>query len=88
MDSSTQEIEQESVMKREKRRLSSEANHFNGWQFTEMFKYESEEETSIIGMREDYTYGTKKDASREKIEELTNLCKELIEKTKNIIFNN
>ena len=31
MDSSTQEIEQESVMKREKRRLSSEANHFNGW---------------------------------------------------------
>ena len=31
MDSSTQEIGQESVMKREKRRLSSEANHFNGW---------------------------------------------------------
>ncbi|PIN88764.1 hypothetical protein COU61_03585, partial [Candidatus Pacearchaeota archaeon CG10_big_fil_rev_8_21_14_0_10_35_13] len=31
VDSSTQEIEQESVMKREKRRLSSEANHFNGW---------------------------------------------------------
>jgi len=31
MDFSTLEKEQESVMKQEKRRLSSEANHFNDW---------------------------------------------------------
>lgn len=55
--------------------------------FIEMFKYEAtqkSEESSIIGMREDYTYGTKKDASKEKIEELKELCIELIEETKTI----
>ena len=57
--------------------------------FIEMFKYEDEqknEESSLIGLREDYTYGTKKDASKEKIEELKGLCIDLIEETK-IIYN-
>lgn len=60
--------------------------------FVEMFKYEDngkekdENIESIIEMREDYTYGTKKDASKEKIDEFTLLCKELIERTKNIVF--
>jgi len=55
--------------------------------YIEMFKYESEaQEDSIIEMREDYTYGTKTEASREKIEELTKLCKELIEITKKIVY--
>ncbi len=56
--------------------------------FIEMFKYEDNEDdiNSIIQMREDYTYGTKKNASKEKTDELTVLCKELIEKTKEIVF--
>ena len=57
--------------------------------FIQMFKYENNKDNdtdSIIEMREDYTYGTKKDASKEKTDELTILCKELIEKTKKIVL--
>ncbi len=55
--------------------------------FLEAFKYETQEnEKSVIGMREDYTYGTRKEVSKDKIEWLTKLCKELIDETKNIIL--
>ena len=56
--------------------------------FIDMFKYKEGEEKrdSIIEMREDYTYNTKLSFNEEKIEELINICKNLIEITKEIIF--
>ena len=59
--------------------------------FIDMFKYkESEEEKkdSIIEMREDYTYSTKRSFNETKINTFIEMCKELIEITKEIIFEN
>ena len=59
--------------------------------FIDMFKYkESEEEKkdSIIEMREDYTYSTKRSFNETKINALIEMCKELIDITKEIIFKN
>ncbi len=59
--------------------------------FIDIFKYkESEEEKkdSIIEMREDYTYSTKLSFDKAKLNALIEMCKELIEITKEIIFKN
>jgi len=42
---------------------------------------------SIIDMREDYTYSAKISVEKEKIEELITICQELLEKTKENIYN-
>ena len=59
--------------------------------FIEMMKYKDdqsdEEYPSIIDMREDYTYSSKISVEKEKIEELTLACQELMEKTKEIIYS-
>ncbi|MEK6924668.1 MAG: hypothetical protein AABW71_00335 [Nanoarchaeota archaeon] len=57
--------------------------------FIEMMKYKDEQKEdmySIIEMREDYTYSSKVSVEEEKIEELVTTCKELLEKTKEIIY--
>ena len=56
--------------------------------FIELFKYEEEEaqESSAIDMREDSTYGIKIAANEKKIDELLIMCKELIDKTKEIVY--
>lgn len=57
--------------------------------FIKMFKYAEtaeEKEDSLIELREDYTYSTKVIFSKEKIEELMMLCKELIDTTRQIVF--
>ena len=56
--------------------------------FINMFKYKEDEEgrDSLIEMREDYTYNTKLSFNRAKIDVLIEMCKELIDITKEIIF--
>jgi uncharacterized protein (UPF0332 family) len=56
--------------------------------FIDLFKYESETQQmdSAIEMREDYTYGIKTKVDEKKIEENVLLCKELIDKTKIIVY--
>jgi len=58
--------------------------------FLEIMKYKDEQKdgkyTSLIDMREDYTYSAKISVEREQIDELILVCRELIEKTKQIIF--
>ena len=58
--------------------------------FIEMMKYKEDQEDkgypSMIDMREDYTYSAKISVEKEKIDSLTLICKELIEKTKEIIY--
>lgn len=59
-------------------------------EFIEMFKYkedETEREESVIEMREDYTYSAKISMSKEKIEDLTMKCSNLIDKTRKIAFD-
>ena len=59
--------------------------------FIDMFKYKKSEEenkNSIIEMREDYTYSTKRSFNETKINALIEMCRELIEITKVIIFKN
>ncbi len=55
-------------------------------------KYQDEQKNekypSLIDMREDYTYSAKISVEKEQIDELILVCKELIEKTKQIIFTN
>jgi len=57
--------------------------------FIKMFKYaetEEEKDNSLIELREDYTYSTKVIFSKEKIDGLMILCKELIDSTRQIVF--
>lgn len=58
--------------------------------FIELFMYNNEEESnkndSIIDLRENYTYGVKVSIEEVKIDELILLCRELIEKTKEIVY--
>ena len=56
--------------------------------FIELFKYEDREaqEGSAIDIREASTYGVKIAANEKKIEELLTMCKELIDKTKDIVY--
>ena len=58
--------------------------------FIELLKYEEMEEikeNSIIELREDYTYGVQISVKDEvKVNELKNICKELIDITKEIIY--
>lgn len=57
--------------------------------FIDMFKYREDDEEkkdSIIEMREDYTYSTKRSFNEEKINELINTCKKLIDISRKIIF--
>lgn len=57
--------------------------------FLRYFMYEDEEkEDSIIELREDYTYGIKKEADKDKIDFFIKECKELIDITKEIIYSN
>ncbi|MEK6916068.1 MAG: hypothetical protein AABW89_06015 [Nanoarchaeota archaeon] len=59
--------------------------------FVEMMRYKDEQKeqeyTSIIDMREEYTYSAKVSVEKEKIDELILVCQELIEKTKEIIYS-
>ena len=58
-------------------------------EFIEMFKYQDdgkEKENSIIEMREDYTYSAKISMNKEKIDDLTQKCKDLIDMTRKIVF--
>ena len=56
--------------------------------FIDMFKYKEKEKkgNSVIEIREDYAYSTKISFNRIKIDELIKMAKELIELTKNIIY--
>jgi len=57
--------------------------------FIDMMKYEDEQESrcpSIIQMREDYTYGAEISVEKNKINELFETCRELIEATKIMIY--
>ena len=56
--------------------------------FLRYFEYgqDNNDDESIIDLREDYTYGTRIEADREKIDFFVNECKELIYLTKEIIF--
>lgn len=56
--------------------------------FIDMFKYKEKEEKndSVIEIRENYTYSTKISVNKIKINELIKIAKELIELTKNIIY--
>ncbi len=58
--------------------------------FIELLEYESREnigENSVIGLRENYTYGVQVSIKdEEKLKELKQKCKELIDNTKEIIF--
>lgn len=59
--------------------------------FIEAFKYEEtdldeDKKNSMIELREDYTYGIKTSANKNKIDELMSSCKELIDKTKEIVL--
>ncbi len=57
--------------------------------FIEMFKYkedEQEKKESIIEMREDYTYSAKISMNKEKIVDLTQKCRNLIDMTRKIVF--
>ena len=59
--------------------------------FIEMMKYKDEQKDknypSIIDMREDYTYSAKTSVQKEIIMELVKDCQEIIEKTKEIIYD-
>lgn len=55
-------------------------------EFIDMFKYKEEKEESIIELREDYTYSAKISMNKEKINNLTEKCRNLIDITRNIIF--
>ena len=60
-----------------------------GQEFIEMFRYqedETEKEESIIEMREDYTYSAKISMNKEKIKELTQKCRNLIDSTREIVL--
>ncbi len=58
--------------------------------FVEMMKYKDEQKDekyqSLIDMREDYTYSAKVSVEKEQIDELILVCRELIDKTKEIVF--
>ena len=57
--------------------------------FINMMKYEEEQdnkEISIIQMREDYTYSAEISVKKERINDLFNLCRELIAESKAIIY--
>ncbi len=55
--------------------------------FIDLLKYEEMTENKIIDLREDYTYGIQISVEDEtKINELQKVCKELIDITKEIIF--
>ena len=56
--------------------------------FIEIFKYEEGDvqEESAIDMRENSTYGVKIATNEKKINELLIICKELIDKTKEIVY--
>ena len=57
-------------------------------EFIEMFKYKDDEEkeNSIIEIREDYTYGTKTSITKEKVDDLTRRCTNLIDTTREIVI--
>ena len=58
-------------------------------EFIEMFKYKEDEtkkEESIIETREDYTYSAKISMNKERINNLTQKCRDLIDSTRKIIF--
>jgi len=58
--------------------------------FINMFKHnetKKEKKDSIIEMREDYTYNTKLSFNKAKIDRLIKTCKELIDVTKEIVFD-
>lgn len=59
--------------------------------FIEMMKYEDEQKgsgyPSLIEMREEYTYGAKVSVEKQILENLTNLCKELVHNVKEIVYN-
>ena len=58
-------------------------------EFIEMFKYKEEEkekEDSVIEIREDYTYSAKISMNAEKINDLTQKCKNLIDSIRKIVF--
>ena len=56
--------------------------------FIKYFKYEEKEDTedSVIEMREEYTYGTKVEAEKSKVNFLIEECKELIDSTRDIVY--
>ena len=56
--------------------------------FTEYFKYEDEStnQTSVIEMRESYTYGTQVKAEKSTIDIFIKDCEELISITREIIY--
>ena len=55
--------------------------------FLKYFEYEDKENgESIIELREDYTYGTKIEADKRRIEFFIKECKELIDLTKEVIY--
>lgn len=56
--------------------------------FIKMFKYSDGEnkDKSVIELREDYTYSTKHLLDKEKIDELILLARELIDQTRQIVF--
>ncbi len=57
--------------------------------FIKMLKPDSEKQDySVINMREEYSYGFKIVVPEKDIKKLTESCKELIEKTKNIVYAN
>ncbi len=59
-------------------------------EFIEMFKYkenETEKEESAIEIREDYTYSAKISVNKEKINDLTQKCRNLIDTTRKIVFD-
>ena len=58
--------------------------------FIDLFKYKEDgraEKDSVIELREEYTYGTEIKANEEKINELIQLAKELIDYTKEMILS-
>ncbi|MFH0874479.1 MAG: HEPN domain-containing protein [archaeon] len=58
--------------------------------YIDLLKYKGEEknnEDNIIDMREEYTYSIKISVEEQKINELIENCKELIDITKNIVLN-
>ncbi len=58
-------------------------------EFIDIFKYQEDEmkkEESVIEMREDYTYSVKISMNEEKINDLTQKCRDLIDITRKIVF--
>lgn len=58
--------------------------------FIEIIRYKDEQKNeryiSLIDMREDYTYSAKTSIDEEKIKDLTEICQQMLEKTKEIIY--